>query len=180
MISTASSLLARKPQGDAVDRLKHGLISERMRSKFDPGVLIHEGQRRGLTPTQVAAARTAFRVGTESEHRTRVRLVSQGPPVPSRTLRSCSRHFVVYAGAGGDRRPEIRSRKSKRYAVNIKRKPRGTVQIVDLNRRFHEWNHEEPPDPDMLQTLGLDHDDVGREQLLSKRRVVILAEAGST
>ncbi len=53
------------------------------------------------------------------------------------------------------------------------------MPIVDLNRRFHEWNDEEPPDPDLSSALGLDDGGIGWDQLLTKRRAVILAEAGS-
>lgn len=53
------------------------------------------------------------------------------------------------------------------------------VPIADLNRRFHEWNDEEPPDPEVRRAWGLDDGGVGWEQLLTKRRAVILAEAGS-
>jgi len=53
------------------------------------------------------------------------------------------------------------------------------VLIVDLNRRFHEWNDNEPPDPEMRRAWGLDDGGIGWEQLLTKRRAVILAEAGS-
>lgn len=49
---------------------------------------------------------------------------------------------------------------------------------VDLNRRFREWNEKEPPDPEMLSAFGLE-DGVGWDELLKKRRVVVLAEAGS-
>ena len=51
--------------------------------------------------------------------------------------------------------------------------------IVDLNRRFHEWTNKEPPDPEMQRALGLTDSGVDWEELLSKRRVVVLAEAGS-
>ena len=53
------------------------------------------------------------------------------------------------------------------------------MPIVDLNRRFHEWNDKEPPDPEMWSAWGLDDGGIGWEQLLTKRRAVILAEAGS-
>ena len=53
------------------------------------------------------------------------------------------------------------------------------MPIVDLNRRFYEWNDKDLPDPEMLSAWGLGDGGVGWEQLLTKRRAVILAEAGS-
>jgi hypothetical protein len=53
------------------------------------------------------------------------------------------------------------------------------VSIVALNRRFHQWNDTEPPDPEMRRFWGLDDGGIGWEQLLTKRRAVVLAEAGS-
>jgi hypothetical protein len=53
------------------------------------------------------------------------------------------------------------------------------VPIVDLNRRFHQWNDEERPDPEMRRAFGLDDGGIGWEDLLTKRRAVILAEVGS-
>lgn len=53
------------------------------------------------------------------------------------------------------------------------------MPIVDLNRRFHEWSDKEPPDAEMRRLWGLDDGGIGWEQLLTKRRVVVLAEAGS-
>jgi len=53
------------------------------------------------------------------------------------------------------------------------------VPFIDLKRRFFEWDKEEPPDPDMLSRLGLDDRAIEWASLLTKRRVVILAEAGS-
>lgn len=50
---------------------------------------------------------------------------------------------------------------------------------IDLNRRFHEWKAGERPDPEMLRTWGLDDGGLGWPELLKKRRVVVLAEAGS-
>jgi hypothetical protein len=61
----------------------------------------------------------------------------------------------------------------------VERTREDNLPIVDLNRRFHEWNDKEPPDPEMRRAWGLDDDGVGWEQLLTKRRGVILAEAGS-
>jgi hypothetical protein len=53
------------------------------------------------------------------------------------------------------------------------------VAVVALNRRFFEWGETEPPDPDFRRAMGLDDGGVAWEELLTKRRVVILAEAGS-
>jgi hypothetical protein len=53
------------------------------------------------------------------------------------------------------------------------------VPIVPLNRRFVEWNEKEPTDPEFRQAMGLGEGGVGWDELLEKRRVVILAEAGS-
>lgn len=53
------------------------------------------------------------------------------------------------------------------------------MPIVDLRRRFQEWNDEEPLDPEMQRAWGLEDGGLGWEQLVSKMRVVILAEAGS-
>jgi hypothetical protein len=53
------------------------------------------------------------------------------------------------------------------------------VAVISLNRRFVEWDEKEPPDPDLRRTLGLRDGGVGWDELLVKRRVVILAEAGS-
>jgi hypothetical protein len=51
------------------------------------------------------------------------------------------------------------------------------VSFIDLNRHFYEWTGDEIPDPDAyfsLQDKGIDW-----TQLLTKRRIVVLAEAGS-
>lgn len=53
------------------------------------------------------------------------------------------------------------------------------MPFIVLNRRFHEWNEATPPDPEMRRFWSLDDGGVGWEQLLTKRRVVVLAEAGS-
>lgn len=53
------------------------------------------------------------------------------------------------------------------------------VSFVQLNRRFHEWNQDEPPDPEILSAWGLGEGGIGWEELLRKRRAVVLAEAGS-
>src|SRR6266849_2486501 len=53
------------------------------------------------------------------------------------------------------------------------------VPIVALGRRFVEWENQEPTDPETLRAFGLDEGGVGWDELLLKRRVIILAEAGS-
>jgi hypothetical protein len=53
------------------------------------------------------------------------------------------------------------------------------MAAISLNRRFSEWTDKEAPDPDMRLAMGLDDGGVGWEELLTKHRVVILAEAGS-
>ncbi len=53
------------------------------------------------------------------------------------------------------------------------------MPFIDLNRRFHEWKNTERPDPEILREWGLDEDGISWEELVTKRRVVILAEAGS-
>src|SRR5882672_3236911 len=53
------------------------------------------------------------------------------------------------------------------------------LPVVTLNRRFIEWRQTEPPDPEFHRAMGLGDGGLGWEELLSKRRVVILAEAGS-
>jgi hypothetical protein len=51
--------------------------------------------------------------------------------------------------------------------------------VVALNRRFIEWGDKDAPDPDFRYAMGLGDGALGWEKLLAKRRVVILAEAGS-
>jgi hypothetical protein len=53
------------------------------------------------------------------------------------------------------------------------------VAIATLNRRFYEWVETEPPDPEFRRAMGLGDGGLDWEELLNKRRVVILAEAGS-
>jgi hypothetical protein len=53
------------------------------------------------------------------------------------------------------------------------------MSIVALDRRFIEWDEKEPPDPEFHRGLGLGEVGIGWDELLDKRRVVILAEAGS-
>ena len=53
------------------------------------------------------------------------------------------------------------------------------MPVVALDRRFIEWENQEAPDPEIRRAFGLGEAGVGWDQLLLKRRVVILAEAGS-
>jgi len=53
------------------------------------------------------------------------------------------------------------------------------VAIVPLDRRFVEWKNEESPNSEMWRAFGLGEVGIGWDELLQKRRVVILAEAGS-
>jgi len=53
------------------------------------------------------------------------------------------------------------------------------VTIIDLNRRFVEWREGKPLDPDLRSRLGRSEGSLGWDDLLAKRRVVVLAEAGS-
>lgn len=53
------------------------------------------------------------------------------------------------------------------------------MPVIDLNRRFVEWNKEESSDSEIRRRFGLGEDGVGWEELLVKRRVIVLAEAGS-
>jgi hypothetical protein len=53
------------------------------------------------------------------------------------------------------------------------------VQVIGLNRQFVEWTKSEAPDPYLRSRLGLSDGALGWNDLLVKRRVVILAEAGS-
>lgn len=57
--------------------------------------------------------------------------------------------------------------------------PRKSVGVIALDRRFYEWKNEEPPDPRMHRALGLGDVGIGWDDLLSKWRAVVLAEAGS-
>ncbi|MEZ5401464.1 MAG: hypothetical protein R2729_17465 [Bryobacteraceae bacterium] len=50
---------------------------------------------------------------------------------------------------------------------------------IDLKRRFYEWTDKEPPDTEMRRQFGLDDGAIGWDQIVTKRRVVVLAEAGS-
>src|SRR5713226_4293994 len=51
------------------------------------------------------------------------------------------------------------------------------LPVVVLNRRFNEGG-QEPPDPELRRALGRGDGGLGWEEVLKKRRVVILAEAG--
>ncbi len=53
------------------------------------------------------------------------------------------------------------------------------MPVVALDRRFIKWEDKEPPDPEFRRAFGLGEGGVGWDELLLKRRVVILAEAGS-
>jgi hypothetical protein len=53
------------------------------------------------------------------------------------------------------------------------------MTVIGLNRRFHEWNEKEAADPELRRAMGLDDGAVGWDELLAKKRIVILAEAGS-
>lgn len=53
------------------------------------------------------------------------------------------------------------------------------MSVIPLDRRFVEWTEQDPPDPDFHRSFGLGDVGVGWDDLLRKRRVVILAEAGS-
>lgn len=56
------------------------------------------------------------------------------------------------------------------------------MPLVPLDRRFIEWRHtetDELSDPDLLSRLGLGDDAKSWDDLLKRRRIVILAEAGS-
>jgi hypothetical protein len=53
------------------------------------------------------------------------------------------------------------------------------VSVIALNRRFVEWNNKEPVDLELSQAISSGEGGLGWDTLLAKRRVVILAEAGS-
>jgi hypothetical protein len=51
---------------------------------------------------------------------------------------------------------------------------------VDLNRRFVEWREENTSDPELYARFSISDDGtLGWQELLTRRRVVVLAEAGS-
>jgi hypothetical protein len=58
---------------------------------------------------------------------------------------------------------------------------RRAVPIIPLDRRFFEWRNTENElsDPDLLGRMGLSSGAKNWDELLKRRRVVILAEAGS-
>jgi hypothetical protein len=53
------------------------------------------------------------------------------------------------------------------------------VPVVPLNRRFFECNEKEPTHPEVRPAMGLEEGGIGWDELLTKGRVVILAEARS-
>jgi hypothetical protein len=53
------------------------------------------------------------------------------------------------------------------------------VTIIPLNRRFIVWREDDPLDPELRSGLGVSLGLLGWGDLLAKRRVVLLAEAGS-
>jgi hypothetical protein len=50
---------------------------------------------------------------------------------------------------------------------------------IELNRRFVQCRDDERSDPDLVAHFGRTSGTLGWEDLLKKRRVVLLAEAGS-
>jgi hypothetical protein len=50
---------------------------------------------------------------------------------------------------------------------------------VSLDRRFWEWSQGDPPDPDVIARLYRPTDLLSWEDISARRRVVVLAEAGS-
>lgn len=53
------------------------------------------------------------------------------------------------------------------------------MTTIALDRRFFEWRDEELSDPDLVLRWGRSRDLLAWDGLLARRRVVILAEAGS-
>jgi hypothetical protein len=53
------------------------------------------------------------------------------------------------------------------------------MSVIELNRRFVEWKEKHSPDLDFAFHLGISRGGLGWDDLLKKRRVVLLAEAGS-
>jgi len=53
------------------------------------------------------------------------------------------------------------------------------VTTIALNRRFASWREDDPSDPESRLYFGLSDGALGWDDLLAKRRVVVLAEAGS-
>jgi hypothetical protein len=56
---------------------------------------------------------------------------------------------------------------------------RPTVATIELNRRFVQCHDDERSDPDLVAHFGRTADTLGWDDLIAKRRVVLLAEAGS-
>jgi KaiC/GvpD/RAD55 family RecA-like ATPase len=50
---------------------------------------------------------------------------------------------------------------------------------IELNRRFVECNEERPSDPDLVLRFGFTGATLGWDDLLARRRVVLLAVTGS-
>src|SRR5215211_2790624 len=59
---------------------------------------------------------------------------------------------------------------------NGKKQP---VPTIALDRRFFEWRDEQLSDPDLVLRWGRSRDLLPWDGVLSRRRVVLLAEAGS-
>lgn len=57
--------------------------------------------------------------------------------------------------------------------------PEHPVSTIALNRRFAKWQEKDALDPELLSGLGIPDGQSGWDDLLAKRRVVLLAEAGS-
>jgi hypothetical protein len=57
--------------------------------------------------------------------------------------------------------------------------PRRSSVAIELNRRFVQCRDDERSDPDLVAHFGRTGGTLGWEDLLKKRRVVLLAEAGS-
>jgi hypothetical protein len=53
------------------------------------------------------------------------------------------------------------------------------LSIIALNRQFFEWHEGTPSNPDLIPRIGRSGDLFSWESILTRRRVVILAEAGS-
>src|SRR5229473_2945148 len=63
--------------------------------------------------------------------------------------------------------------------TNRKTMPRRPAVTIELNRRFVQCRDDERSDPDLVAHFGRTADTLGWDDLLTKRRVVLLAEAGS-
>ncbi len=50
---------------------------------------------------------------------------------------------------------------------------------IELNRRFVEWSERETSDPDLIARFGRTESTLNWDDLLARRRAVLLAEAGS-